>query len=153
MSEITRVPISEVLGDRNGTVNIENSWSKDVPSAVGSDAPAESEFNRTKAIIEAAKRGSRRLQGLAETPGILITSPGVGIPGKTEHFFELDMNGSLKYIVSLEFDRSKFAKDLSGRMFRDWVKKNVRPVDIENVVSFPDNALVKDVVEMMRGVE
>ena len=150
MSEITRVPISEVLGDKNGRITVEESWSKDVPGSVGANAPVQ-EFDRTKAVIEAAKKGSNRLRFLdGQAQNHSLELQGSHLPKLSkEHFFYLTGTG-LNYVGSYEFDRSKFRNDLSGRMYREWCKKNLGNVDVESIVSFADNATVKDLVEMVK---
>lgn|SRR3990167_9062697 len=152
MSNIARVPISEVLGDRNSSVKVEESWSKDVPVEAGASAQPLQEFDRTKAILAAvAKRKEPRPRPEGFEPHSSLQAV-----SRQHHFFVL--NGKkLTFIGSKEMDASKFQKDVSGRFYREWLKKNFPElngtVDWADIVSFADNQTLKDVAELMGMVE
>ena len=65
------------------------------------------------------------------------------------HFFLLS-DGKLELIGSKEMDVSKFAKDVSGRFFREWLKKSFPDRrDYDDIVSFDDHTTMKDIVDLL----
>ena len=82
--------------------------------------------------------------------------PGPIVPMKVigplrHHFFVMSTKDKkLDYIGSAEMDTSKFAKDVSGRFFREWLKKSFPDRnDYEEIISFDDNTTLKEIVELL----
>lgn len=167
MSEIESIPISAALGDRNADVKVEESWSKDVPSAIGANAPVE-EFNRTKAIELALRRPSGRrspepqnlsqaqemrksiLNGIEDHANLAIIKP---FPMLKHHFFVVD-GRKMVFIGSKEIDVTKFQKDLSGRFFREWLKKNFPGRrDYDDICVWNDATTLKEITDLLGMVE
>ena len=148
MSEITRVPISDILGDRNGTVRVEESWSKDVPSTVGAEAPVEmTEINREAIFKTVAGKSGRRLPQTIPSP---VHGAQLDKRENLNHHFFVLKGRKLEFIGSKELDASKFAKDVSGRFYREWLKGAFPGrKDYEDIVSFDDNQTLKDMAELL----
>lgn len=155
MAESSEIPISKVLGVKGGQVKIERSWAEDVPGAVGANAPPVPEFNRESEILAAIKR-RRNPHEVKEWPQLEeLKQPAVnGIQALPKfHFFVLK-GRKLEWIGSTGMDKSKFANDVSGRFFRGWIEKTFPGRrDYMDIVSFDDNARLKDIVELLEMTE
>ena len=70
------------------------------------------------------------------------------------YFFILD-GKKLEFLGARGVDTQKFAKDLSGRFFREWVKNNFKlsKRDVENVVCWSGSTTIKDVADMLSAIE
>ena len=124
------IPLSEVLGDRNKSVKIEESWSKDVPVS-GANAPIEENWSR-EAAIEASLRATQRLR--AQRAGMIGGANGIENAIVKEikdtqvyfYFFVVDeVKKSLVFMGKRAIETAKLdllKKDLTGRMMRLWIK-------------------------------
>ena len=150
MAEGIIVPLTQVLGDRGkvgNVVKIEGSWSSKVPGSVGAEAKVIPEFDRETAIIDAVKRRQegRVVQTEFEDHPLIVLRK-----GSCFNFFVLK-GKTLEFIDSMEMDMKIFSKDVSGRFFREWLKKNFpNRVDYADIVSFEDSATMKEVVELLK---
>ncbi len=57
-----QIPINDYLGDRNGGVQVEESWSKDVPADVGVNAPVVPEFVRDENFLDQSVKQTEALR-------------------------------------------------------------------------------------------
>jgi hypothetical protein len=158
MNEIETLPISAALGDRNVDVQVEESWSKDVPASMGANAPVE-ELNRSKLIAEALKhKSARRSPEPTINPQPYHGGPArpvlsVIAPSTQHHFFVVD-GRKLTFIGSKEIDVSKFQKDLSGRFFREWLKKNFPGRrDYDDICVWNDATPLKEITDLLGMAE
>lgn len=142
-----QIPLSDVLGDKSGSVKIEESWSKYVPEQIGANAPVEKEFDREKAVMDAiGKTRERRLNSVLQTPQ---EKPVQSSEPFCHHFFVFK-GRKLEYIGSKEIDTSKFAKDISGRFFREWLKSSFPGrKDYDEIVAFDDNMSMKQFASLV----
>ena len=158
MNEIETLPISAALGERNADVKVEESWSKDVPATVGANAPVQ-EVNRSQLIAEAIKHRSGRrfpepMSAVRETLGSQ-RYPGkmMEIASTQHHFFVVD-GRKLTFIGTKEIDVTKFQKDLSGRFFREWLKKNFPGRrDYDDICVWNDATPLKEITDLLGMVE
>ena len=56
------IPLTDVIGVRENTVKVEESWSKDVPNAVGANAPAIPEVVRDANFFKSAIENTHKLR-------------------------------------------------------------------------------------------
>ena len=144
MSQLETAHISTVLGKYEDTIKIEQSLSKDVP--VRKEEVVE-EFNREAEIIKNSGKSARRFP--QPSPQVIPYAPQVNGVSHS-HFFILK-GKTLDFIGTKEADMSKFKNDVSGRFFREWLKKNfeLKPKDVENVVCYNDATSMREVVELL----
>lgn len=155
MSEIKRVPIAELLGDPNGSVKSEESWSKFLPTDAGAAAPVR-EFNREKAIQEAIKRPSERrtLKSVVPAGNVASILPPRQMQVIREepavfHFFVVK-GKRIELIGSGECPIEKFERDLSGRFFREWLKKSFPGrKDYDDICVWNDLTPLKEITELL----
>ena len=149
---IESIPLTQVLGERDKPVKIEESWSRDVPNALGANVPSIPEIDRSinsiKAAVEAThKLREGRMKEANSKPGPIVP---LKVIGPLHHHFFVLKGKKLELIGSKEMDASKFAKDVSGRFFREWLKKSFPDRrDYDDIVSFDDNMTLKDMVDLL----
>ena len=149
MADRTEIPMSDVLGTG---VKVERSWSEDVPVRVGADAPAEPAFDRASEIEAAIKRKREGLQ--MQMKSEIQREPGTPVnPNPKHHFFVLK-GRKLEFIGSHEVEVNLFRNDISGRFFREHLKK-VFPGrrDYEDIVSFDGNIKLSEIVKLLELAE
>ena len=155
MSEFIEVP-NPVLEQKG--MGSEASWSEHLPAIGGADAPVQPEFNRDQAIraaIAERKEGRRVRPEVIDLPGIPAQAGVHTFPGKPTkyHFFVLD-GKKMTFIGSKEMDVSRFQKDVSGRFFREWLKKEFPGrKDYDKIVSFDDKTTLKEITDLLGMVE
>jgi hypothetical protein len=157
MSEITRVPLSEILGD-GLTTKVEESWSKDVPSSYGANAPIEmTEINREKIMQEVAGKSARRFPRPRTVGDEVMERAQLKVITPAEHHFFVVKGKKLEYVGSLTITpemKAIYQKDLSGRFFRQAIKaKFPGRKDYEEIISLEDTATVGDIAHLMRACE
>lgn len=147
MSQLETAHISTVLGKYEDTISIEQSLSKDLPAR---KEEVVEEFSREVEIIKNSGKSARRFP--QPSPQVIPYSPQVNGVSHS-HFFILK-GKTLEFIGTKEADLSKFKNDISGRFFREWLKKNfeLKPKDLENVVCYSDATSMKDIVELLEMV-
>ena len=169
MSNLTKIPLTDVLGDNTtsgNVIRVEESWSKDVIQEVGANAQqVVTEFNRDTAIPDAVKKTleRRELQARLRAEGFKPFDNGNGenfnrviplLQKPLEHHFFVFRGRKLEYIGSQVLDVTRFEKDISGRFFREWLKKNFPSrKDYDDIVSFDDKQTVKEIVDLLRMCE
>ena len=148
MSEITSLPISAVLGDRNGLVTVEESLSKDLPNDVGANAPVQ-EFNRQDAIFSAVKRQSGRRSMTVSVPSPAQT-PNMAVIRPSQYHFFVIKGKKLEFIGTKEMPAEKFAKDISGRFFREWLRQSFPGRrDYDDICVWDDNTKLKEITDLL----
>lgn len=164
MSELSFAPIQTVLGDPvNGRVKVEESWSKDLPPEIGVNAPVVKEIKRDEDFLKNAVLKTQ--QSGRRTPKVNDTfdgKPQNGKPGPIEctptqplmyHFFVI-REKSLEFIGTKDMPVEKFSKDISGRFFREWLKKSFPGRnDYDDICVWDDNTNLKEITELLAEVE
>ena len=148
MAERSDIPLSSVLGDRGhmgNVVKVEESWSKYVVPDAGVSVVDDVSFDREAAILAAAKRRRER-----EANALNVEAhPSPQVKRGQFHFFVLK-GKVMDFIGSKEMDASKFSRDISGRFFREWLKKEFPGrSDYSEIISFEDKTTVKEIVELL----
>ena len=142
MGEVSRASVM------TGNV-VEESWSKFVPA---SDTQ-EPEFDRNNAIPSAVKRTlerrARRQEAAAEQAPTAIETHTIPKPTQSAgKYFFIYKTDKFKFLGKSEEDLSRFQKDLSGRFFREWVKKTFGIDSADDVVCYDGNITVAEMMEM-----
>jgi len=156
MSQVTNgIPIDTILGDREKGVTVEESWSKDLP-ATGAGAPEIiADFDREKILLGGVKPSKRRMGGNETFEPAQEGSPRGGPiqASKLYHFFAIK-GRKLELIGSKPCPVEKFAKDLSGRFFREWLKQSFPGRrDYDDICVWNDNAPLKEITDLLGVIE
>ena len=150
MSMRGEVALTDVIGERGAGVKVEESWSKDVPAG-GAEGGGAVEFNRSEAIMAAVerKRNGTWLRTEEEAGGVQTQRETARSVSQLQYFFVFK-GGKMDYIGKKEVDLGKFRRDLSGRFFREWLKKEFpERRDYDDVVTFVGGGTVGEMVELM----
>lgn len=153
------IPINDFLGARNGGVQVEESWSKDLPVETGVNAPIVDEFVRDDKFLDDAVKSTQKLrekrfEEIKPGPiaGAQHADQTIAPLNRKFLFFSVNAESkSLVYVGTVQIEaelEARFKKDVSGRFFRECVKKEFPDrTDYFDIVCFQEGFTLKDVAD------
>jgi hypothetical protein len=154
------ISMKDFLGDREGGVKVEESWSKDVPPDVGANAPVEHELIRDENFLDAAVKQTERLrqqrfeENMVQAKAMSLAIPQMQNINNTRNFIFFSIHAdtkSLEYIGTIGIEpelEARFKKDVSGRFYRECLKKEFpNRSDYTEIVCFNEGSSLKELAD------
>lgn len=144
--------LKDLIGDKGARVKIEESWSKDLPNDSGANAAGVVDPILTEERLNAAVKQTQRLRGERLNAPVLSVLASPVIPqARAYYFFVLDYDKKiLKFLGKCGMNPERFQKDISGRMFREWLKKEFpERRDYEDISAFEVGTKLSEIFEGM----